>query len=615
MLRAFAVALPIALFLLFDPQWPDFERARRALLMLTVGAFLLLGAPLRARRERFFLPLALYALACLASIAWAHDTRAALEAGLYGCALAALPWLVPEAGRQAHGFRGGIANVFAISLLLVSAYGVLQSLGIAWPRDYTVPHEAVSTFGNRNVAAEACAAVAPLVLACARPVLSLPAILAAACYLGVNGGRAGAAAFAVGLLVVLVVRARQSQGKAKFALAGIAVLAAAFLAGRALRVPPPSAPSLEASIASEGEDRFAGRAGDTLAVRKLLYASTWKLAVARAPWGTGAGNYRVEFPRYRDAEEIEISSGGHRFGTRVVVAHNDALQLFAELGVLALALLALAILFGLQALRERRLAGIALASIAAWIPLAMLRAPLFNAAAASAVLITVAACLRPSGRARELPGIARIALRALGLPLALAGASLLAGEWHGARFFRAKLAKDPVAGLAAIDRAVQLDPLESDWHLLRAQVHHKLGSKVPAQYLEGTLADLNAVLDRRPFEYKALVDVAYLGLVHPQVTVGDRRLAEAGFRCVQVLLQLDPAHPQGLWLASEYAFTQGKIADALDFMRRLRSEAWIEKKKKQIAGYRKRATSQAKKLQYARIELALGKLRSELFGK
>lgn len=618
--RALAFAIPLALFLVFDPQWPDFERARRGVFLVLVGSFLLIAGVARKRTERVFAPLALWAGISLLSMLWAHDRLAALESGLYATALACLPWLVPEAGGADSGFRKRMAESFAMTLGLIAAFGLLQGLGLAWPRDYTVPHEAVSTFGNRNVAAEACAAIAPLVLACARPKLALVAMLLGSAYLGLNAGRAGAAAFLLASLIVLILRdqRREISLTAKPFVLSAALVIAAFVGGMALRVSPPSdAPTQQSTEprADDAEARIVRRVGSTFEVRKRLYPATWELGKNRFPLGTAAGNYRLHFPRFRDPEEIVLSSRGHRFGTRVAVAHNDPLQLWAELGLAGLAILGLVLAFCIGAIRRGRLAVPAIAALVGWLPLALFRSPLFNAAAACALVVTLAAGLRPKTNGRRLQPRVRAGMRFLGLPLVVVGLSIVYGEWQGAQFFRAKLAKDPIAGAAALDRAVAGDPLESDWRLLRAQIHHKLGAGVPAKFLESTLVDLNAVLDRRPFEYKALIDVGYLGLRHGEVTVGARPLAEAGQNCVKVLLQLDPGHPQGLYLASEYAFVAGQLDAALKHLRRLRNEALILQKYEQVNKLRAEEKDYQRKLQYSRVQLALGKLHSELFPK
>lgn len=620
--RIFCFALPFALFLPFDPQWPDFERARRGILMLVVGAFVLAGGIRRAHRESVFVPLALLAVFGLASSLWAHDPWAALEAGAYACALATLPWLVPAAGSEpAARARRGLADAVALALLAVTVYGLLQGLGLSWPRDYTVPHEPVSTFGNRNVAAEACAAATPLALA-GSPVLGVPAIIAAAAYLGLNGGRAGMLAFGLVLLTIFFLRWRLGRiarpwHVLELTVVGLVVSAALGILARTdapQPVPDETAPVVTAPVETAPEGDVA-RVGDTIEVRRLLYASTLALAKDALPLGVGAGNYRVQFPRFRDAREIEISSRGHRFGTRVVVAHNDPLQVFAEFGIAGLLILLAGCWLVVAAIAKGRLASTGIAVLVAWVPLTLLRAPAFNAAASAIAVVTLASCLRNDPRARTLSQLTSTGLRALGIPLCLLGASILYGEFQGADFFRAKLQSDPQRGVAALDRAIAYDPLETDWSLLRAQIHHKLGSPVPAAHLEGTLTDLHSVLARRPFEYKALIDLGFLGLVHAQQKVGTRTLADVGREATATLLELDPNHPQALFLASEYSFVAGDEKRAIEHLRNLRDSAAILQKQAQIRELQRQTADEATKIRLMRIRLALGRLHAELFPK
>ncbi|MCB9890563.1 MAG: O-antigen ligase family protein [Planctomycetes bacterium] len=612
--RVFCIALPLALFLPFDPQWPDFERARRGVLLLLVGAFALTTGLARSRTERASAPLVLFALASCASIFWARDRWAAGESAAYATALAILPFLVPEAGSgSSTGARKLLAGSFATSLFLVAAYGIAQGLGFAWPADYTVPHEPVSTFGNRNVAAEVVAASTPLALA-APPVLGVPAVVAGAAYLGLNGGRAGLLAFVIALVAVFASRLRRHQlrhPQRVFWSLGLLTLLA-FTGGHLLRTPAPTA-----SDAPTTSNETRARPGDTIEVRRSLYSRTFELAKAKLPLGTGAGNFRVEFPAYRDPREIAISSQNHSFGTRVVVAHDDPLQLLAELGVAGALVLVLVLWSVLTLIRRDRLSSIGIAALAAWVPLTLLRAPLYNASACAALLVTLAACTRPSPRSRKMPRFVGISVRLLAIPLLAMGSSLCFGEAQGAAFFRSKLVNDPIAGADALDSAVRNDPFEADWRLLRAQLHHQLGAGVPLSQLASTFDDLYAVLARRPFEYKALVDMGFLGLEHPDAKIdhkieGSIRLADRGRAATATLLEIDPDHPQGLFLGSEYAFLQGNFDAGLAALERLGDLARVEAKLEQLRKLFKAASNPDLRIQLARVQLALDKLRAKL---
>ncbi|MFN3477275.1 MAG: O-antigen ligase family protein, partial [Candidatus Methylomirabilales bacterium] len=66
-------------------------------------------------------------------------------------------------------------------------------------------------------------------------------------------------------------------------------------------------------------------------VRLLIWGSTLKMIAESPLFGIGAGNYELVYPRFRTVEEWRLS-------TRLVVgeAHNDYLQIAAELGLLGL---------------------------------------------------------------------------------------------------------------------------------------------------------------------------------------------------------------------------------------------------------------------------------------
>src|SRR5512145_109096 len=77
-----AALLPLLLALPFDPQWPDFERARRGVLLLLAGLALVVFGVRRAPSRPIAWLLGL-AVVALASAGWAEDPWPALEQGAY----------------------------------------------------------------------------------------------------------------------------------------------------------------------------------------------------------------------------------------------------------------------------------------------------------------------------------------------------------------------------------------------------------------------------------------------------------------------------------------------------------------------------------------------------
>ena len=630
LVRAFAFLLPMLLVLAFDPQWVDFERARRALAMGLVGIGLLAIGVRRKRLEPPILALLAFALFALLSVAWSSDRWLALEHAAYLGALALLPLLFAstrsarvehdEIGRDAiTAERDALGFGSALTLALVALYGILQAQGWMWPLHYTVPHEPVSTLGNTNYAAEACAMLAMLALATvpARArLLAIAVLLLASTYLWTSGSRAGLVGLHLGAaLWVVLGRSSTRLGKRQVTTLASALVIAATLG---LLLKPSPASDTTAGRTTIEERNEAEPVASTLEVRLRIWPGALRQAKDALPLGVGAGNFRVDFPRYRDHEEIKLSSRGHQFGTRVSTAHNDLIQILVDFGLGGCLIVGFLLWSLFAGYKARRVDASAIAALAAFVPIAMFRAPLYNGAAAPFLILVCALAYRgkDDAAAGEPSAAAQLAARAGGLALAVVATMILVGESSGADFLRAKRNRDPLAGAAALDRAIAWDPFTSDWRLLRSAIHHQRGEPVsPKARLDETLADLSAVLERRPAEYRALVDVGFLGLFHPKVPVGERTLEAAGREAVTKLLGLDPAHPQGLFLASEYAFLAGKLDAGLAALKRLgkRAHGPIDKRIRSLSKMMQQpGLASERRLALAKLSLALRKLKREL---
>ena len=487
LVRALAFLFPLLLVLPFDPQWVDFERARRGLAMLLVGAGLVAFGVRRRSLEPSLVLLAAFGGFALLSIAWASDRGLALEHAAYLAAAAMCPLLFSSAPARHSGAmhddqqpsdaqpavraggeagsaheRTALSLGAATTLILVAIYGLLQARGWMWPLHYTVPSEPVSTLGNTNYAAESCAMLALLGLANLRARarwIGIAALLLGASYLWTSGSRAGLVAIHVGALTWALLALRAGQVGKLHGSAVLAALVAAIALGLSLR---PMAATAEPSAPVAATERPSATAiPSTLEVRFRIWPGALRQAKDALPLGVGAGNFRVAFPRYRDHREIQLSSRGHEFGTRVTTAHNDFIQVLVDLGLVGILLLG-AFGWGLvAAFRRAQLDPSGFAALAAFIPIAAFRAPLYNAA--SALVFVLALCdthSAPAGARSPSTRSADWFGRFAGVPLLLVASVVLVGENGGADFLRAKRTNDPLAGAAALDQAVTWDPFD-----------------------------------------------------------------------------------------------------------------------------------------------------------
>ena len=613
--------LPLLLVLPFDPDWLDFERARRGILLILVGSAVLLPGLRRADGwGRALAPFAALAGVALLSVIWAkHDRLAALEHGSYLLALATLTLLVSGSENS----RAVLIKGFTWALLLTCGYGIAQSQGLDPFFPQKVQWEPVSTFGNTNAAAEWTVMAAPLALL-ATPVLSLVTLALADLYLWLNGGRAGLIAFHLVLLAVLLLpRACSFFGKPRIAVVAILVLAPV-LGSLMKRTAPPPLPVASGQAA----ERQSGR-GDTLAVRFKIYARTLRMAREHLPLGTGAGNFRTEFPRYRDPEEIAISSLGHALTSRVKTAHNDPLQILTELGILGALLLVLLLAELWRAWRVNEFSPLGLVSLCAMAPITLSRAPLLNAPAALAFFLALSLALG-SERRRPLFRIPRPVFPLLGLLLLWPGVSAVLGESLAAAFARSKayhVAHPEIPASVALKKilvplelAQKLDPFESDWHLHRAVI---LERNLKGQGRERILADLDRVLSRRPGEYQALALLGKLGASEwrSRMDGANRELVDAGRRALTQLLAIYPEHKQGLAYMNSYreldllldAKRSGKHSLWLELLEKLEDRGLLLYERNRVQRMLAQSSDTMKRLAFAQLLTKLNQLGRKLF--
>jgi O-antigen ligase/tetratricopeptide (TPR) repeat protein len=414
MTRWLPAAILALLALPFDPFWLDAEAARRALLLVVAGLLALpvCGRPAGERTGAVLLLL----------IGW-QAVRAIAPAAAPGFERA-LHWLalgVVFAWAARHDamlwLRAALPAAF-----LASAYGLLVRLGFEWPYGYALAADVVSTLGNRNVAAEFVTAGGACALAVAarapRPAWALLTLLLAAAYLVVNGSRSALALPAVALL---------GLGARWIAVPrGLLVVLALVLGGTLGRVLPAPAASPGGGL---------GRTAPTLEVRQEIWRGCARMAAGAPILGLGTGAFGSEYPRYRGQREIELSTHGRQFATRVENPHNDHLEILVETGAIGLLLWLWFLCAGLR--RWWRQDPLVLLPILAFLLTSLVRAPLGNAPAAALAFGLLGAAR--AGRSLEQPRwLGTLQGVALLLLLGIVGGARLLAEHATARHLEAR---------------------------------------------------------------------------------------------------------------------------------------------------------------------------------
>lgn len=370
----------------FHPLWVDFEQVRRGLLLMLCGGLLLssLHPSMRlvpARGERVgwlfvtMLAISLLVQAGLQSARHDDDTPWSLQFWLAGERLAHWVALLVLVRAGATTGPNRTAVPLATLLLLTSAFGLLQRLGLAEILGYGVEREPVTTLGNLNVASEwtavAATGVAVLLprMAGRLRVLGLAALAFAGAYLVVNHSRSGMVALPICLALLAVMRRRER---------GFVPLLPV-LAGAAIGLAADLAVSRPAAADHRVESQELQRSTSTIAVRLQIANSAFELFSESPVFGRGPGQFQVHYPRVRSEAEIEASSFGRRFRTEVRTAHDDWLELLVDGGLPALVLFS-AMLFALQRGQRDK---VLLLPMLALLLLMLVRAPIGNAPAAA----------------------------------------------------------------------------------------------------------------------------------------------------------------------------------------------------------------------------------------
>ena len=547
----------------FVPLWPDYEIARRGIGNVAGAAALL---ALAFRRREFRLPPALttawlglvvlHALSCLlAANPLDGLARTAWLATLLGFAALA-------AGSPLSGQLAAVVPVAAV----VAGFGLAQALGLTWPFGHDVSADPVSTLGNRNVAAEfatlGTVAAAICTVCGRRPLLPAAAVALGAAYLWVNHSRSGllAAGLTVVPLVFAVGRRQPLRRRAACAVLVLAGLAGGEAIRRQQARPAQSGPSIApvpAVLAARTD-----APPSTIDVRLELWSAGVGMVLDAPFVGVGAGQFKVHYPRYRTAKEIELSTLGREFAAAPYTAHNDPLEIAIETGLPGLGLY---VAFFAAVLLPRRRGMLGLLPIAAFLTLGLVRSPLGNApAAAFAFACAGAACAVPAG-AVPLGRALRIALACAAAPLAWFGVRECAAQCAAAPFVdeaRKPEDRQTLRQLHALDQAVAWCPWDTQLRSLRLQLRHRLAlerhDRAALRALVAPGGDAEVLLRHTPYSTVHLILAAR---IYQDLGESDRTRA-----LLDRVLALDPPNPEARLFLATHLVAQGEATRALDVL-------------------------------------------------
>ncbi|MCA8944358.1 MAG: O-antigen ligase family protein [Planctomycetes bacterium] len=504
----------------FQALWLDFEVARRGVVACLAAVLAMTlhrrwPEPIPSNAKWFG---ALVGWLLLTGTWWATNSGEAFLRVAYFAAL----WVVLVDGTTRS--RAALASAAAIVASIVSAYGIAQAFGLEWPSGYAVS-QAVSTLGNRNVASEFVTMCLAVVIAAGerrRLGIVLVAIIAGSFYLGLNGSRSGLLALAGACACGIAFRRERALAGATSALA-LVLAGLGFLAAPAKHVGEAPAATPETVTIT---------APSTIEVRKEIWRAGLGM-VADAPLrGHGAGQFRYDYPPFRTAREIDLSSFGRRFASFAATAHDDHLELAIEGGVPAAAMwIAFLVVTFVAGWRSDSRLG--LAPLVAFVLLASVRSPLTNGPAALLAFAWFGATNTPSS-VRSNPRV-HLPLLVLGLACGFVGAATVAAQFCVAEF-RAIPPSDRAARAPWIQRAIALHPTESRFYQLALRNQWRPGEAGAADTYAATESAREHLFGLDPNNPTALFYLAEFAHA-----AGDASTAEV---LLARVLQIDPPNPE-----------------------------------------------------------------------
>ena len=337
----------------------------------------------------------------------------------------------------------------------------------------------MSTLGNRNVASEllaVCGATAGLLL-CVEDATRRDRVLAfvtlALCGLAIffNASRSGLFALPLGCAPCLwFVR--------RYLVVGALILGLGLPLGFAVCGVSLTSPATTSEVPNAATPIYP--APSTIEVRKELWLGTLSMIGDQPVTGYGGGQFQIEYPPYRRVREIELSSFGRRFVTAPKTAHNDYLQILADLGLIGFLLAALAAWLMLRRV-PLRFTG----PLLAFLVLAGVRSPLGNAPTAAAVFLFAGTLVPAPSRSnpRVRPGHARPTDRIarLGLFFIWFGGGQLLSQMAATDYVRQMKSKEDWSqAIASVERALLFRPYDHDMRIQRLKDRLKTQSELPA---------------------------------------------------------------------------------------------------------------------------------------
>jgi tetratricopeptide (TPR) repeat protein/O-antigen ligase len=337
-----------------------------------VLAWLVAGAlrgRLTVRRTPLLLPGLVFLGWALLSLAWAHNGRAGLERLVLWSACAAA-YIVALNSLRSPDDRRRLMIALASSGAVAAGVGLAQYyFRVDWFPQVVSP---ASTFGNKNFAAQymvlTLPAAAALFLNESRPKVYWPAagaivLTGAMTFHAFSKAAWLAAGVGLGLFGALVLRAALrgsrpswSRGRTAASLAAGALLllavntgpdgfefriAKAFgalgdVAADATSEAPPAAEGAAAEADAPGGGPGGLGGAPSLGIRVALWKNTLAMVRDHPVAGVGLGNFRIEFPPYSN-RVVPVEWFGAKLQPKN--AHNDFLQVLAELGIVGFGLM------------------------------------------------------------------------------------------------------------------------------------------------------------------------------------------------------------------------------------------------------------------------------------
>ena len=449
----------------------------------------------------FDLPLLAFGLWSGASLLWAHNRYPGFEVALAWLACGVVYFVVSRTVLRAPDREAVLTGVL-VGGVLVAALGLSQQLfGLDLVTQVVPP---AATFANRNVAAGFMVVALPAALVrflrAREPVACAGAALASIAmggYVFHTLARSAWLAVALELLVVGILGARLARGSLGRAKAGVAAAAVALLL-LLVSLGPQGVRSPGAQL----QELAAPAKARSAIVRLEVWRDTLAMIRARPLLGVGLGNHEVVYPAHTQTVMTDPVSGAP---LQVDQAHNDYLQIAAELGLVGLGLLAwtlmrtarVAAVLVLRAEPEAAapalaaLGGLAGLGVDAFFSFPLHRAipPLIAAAYLGLLAAPVGAAVESGGPVpRRRLGVAAAALALLAL--LFWSERRLRADHHVLRMLRADLGADWAGVIAEGDAARRANPFQTLGLFRVASAHLRRGEPVEAgAALERIVAD------------------------------------------------------------------------------------------------------------------------------